>query len=343
MSELDYGDDESNNDLIGEDERESDEDTEDASETDMLKTESEYMEIREQIYRDKLGALKEQLKQIDDGTQAEYARKLLMIEHQYDERLLLNDAFLAVEIERIEQEFVAEKRAAAREFEDRKLELRENLIAELEEKRKSIENEKISLEFNSDPYEPKPATTRKLRRRPNDPTPAPEKRKRGSPAQLNQLLEEHEIFEDLKLINRAIANSSKAAAAAAAAAASAVAAVSSSAATVSAAATSATNNAEMNGTTTGSGASGAKGTADKDKDKDADKHVDARIDDGKLFYEKKWFHRGQQVVIKCSDSSEFSGVLASIGSAEVCGSYSLPVLSFLPNSNAMSPSFPNRS
>lgn len=289
MSELDYGEEESTHDVVGEDERESDEDTEDASETDMLKTESEYMEIREQIYRDKLGALKEQLKQIDEGTQAEYTRELLLIEGQYEERLLLNDAFLAVEIERIEQEFVAEKKAAAREFEDRKLELRENLIAELEEKRKSIENEKISLEFNSDPYEPKPATTRKLRRRPNDPTPAPEKRKRGSPAQLNQLLMEHEIFEDLKLINRAIANSSKAAAAAASAAAN-----------------------ETNETTSNSGT--GKGA---DKDKDADKNVDARIDDGKLFYEKKWFHRGQQVVVKCSDNSEFSGVLASIGSAEV--------------------------
>lgn len=293
MSEIDYMEEEPNE-LVAENDRESDEDTEDASETDMLKTESEYLEIREQIYRDKLGALKEQLKQIDEGTQAEYTRKLRLIEGQYEERLLLNDAFLAVEIERIEQEFVAEKRAAAREFEDRKLELRESLIAELEEKRKSIENEKISLEFNSDPYEPKPATTRKLRRRPNDPTPAPEKRKRGSPAQLNQLLDEHEIFEDLKLINRAIANSSKAAAAAAAAAAA--------------------SGAENNGASTSTGSSGTKGG---EKDKETDKHVDARIDDGKLFYEKKWFHRGQQVVVKCSDNSEFTGVLASIGSAEV--------------------------
>lgn len=271
MSEFDYEEGESTNDFPAEYDRESDEDTEDASETDMLKQESDCMEIREQIYRDKLAILKEQLRQIEDGTHPEYLRQVRVIEDLYEERLQLNDAFLAVEIERIEQEFIAEQKAVGRDFEDRKLELRENLITELEEKRKNIENEKISLEFNSDCYEPKPATTRKLRRRPNDPTPAPEKRKRGSPAQLNQLLEEHEIIDDLKTVNRAIATSSKMA-------------------------------VETEPTT---------GISGKD-------HVaDARIDDGKLFFEKKWFHRGQQVVIKCSDNSEFSGILASINTAEV--------------------------
>jgi UPI0001A2DB08 related cluster len=43
------------------------------------------------------------------------------------------------------------------------------------------EAERLTLELNSDSIEPKPATTRKLRRRPNDPIPVPEKRKRGPP------------------------------------------------------------------------------------------------------------------------------------------------------------------
>jgi len=206
MSEAEF-DDESNSqdcDLFENEhpERESDEDTEDASETDMVKNETEYMEIKEQIYQEKLSLLKEQLSQLNDGTHPEFVKKLKVIEIQYEERLFYNDAYLEVEKERIEQEYISEKEAAARDFEDRKVNLKESLIVDLEEKRKMIENERISLEFNSDSYESKPATTRKLRRRPNDPTtPAPEKRKRGSPAQLNQLLEESDILDDLKIIN----------------------------------------------------------------------------------------------------------------------------------------------
>ena len=178
------------------------EDTEDASETDMLKNETEYMEIKEQIYQEKLSLLKDQLSQLNENTHPEYLKKIKTLEFQLEERMFLNDAYLAVETERIEQEFINEKKAAVRDYEDRKINLKESLIADLEEKRKMVENERISLDFNyTDSYESKPATTRKLRRRPNDPTPAPEKRKRGSPAQLNQLLEEQEILDDLKIIN----------------------------------------------------------------------------------------------------------------------------------------------
>ena len=81
--------------------------------------------------------------------------------------------------------------------------MKENLIAELEEKSKMIESERISLELTNDCVEPKPVTTRKLRRRPNEPIPIPEKRRRASPAQLNLLLDESDILEDIKTLARA--------------------------------------------------------------------------------------------------------------------------------------------
>ncbi|KAK4336787.1 hypothetical protein RND71_043995 [Anisodus tanguticus] len=180
MSDAEYDEDSSStNQGFYDNERESDEDTEDASETDMIKNEPDCVEIKEEIYQEKLSLLKDQLKQLNEGTHPEYLKKLKNLEFQYEERIFSNDAYLAVETERIEQEYINEKKAAIRDFEDRKICLKESLLADLEEKRKNVENERISLEFNSDSYEPKPATTRKLRRRPNDPTPAPEKRKRG--------------------------------------------------------------------------------------------------------------------------------------------------------------------
>lgn len=59
-------------------------------------------------------------------------------------------------------------------------------MCDLEEKKRMIEMERTSVELTTDSTEPKPVTTRKLRRRPNDPVPLPEKRKRGMLINLNR-------------------------------------------------------------------------------------------------------------------------------------------------------------
>ncbi|XP_053212003.1 sin3 histone deacetylase corepressor complex component SDS3-like [Panonychus citri] len=269
MSEFDYDDDESN-DRPEHEEHDSDEDTEDASETevaaDMERYDGDYLEIKEQsdilhrMYQDKLASLKEQLKQLEDGTHPDYIKRLEKYEQEYDDRLILNEAFLDYETERAEKEFISEQRAALRDFEERKVELEETLIADLEEKKKIAEAERLNLELASDSVEHKPTVTRKLRRRPNDPTPAPEKRKRGSPAQLNCLLEENLIIEDLRAINR---------------------------------------------------------PAEEHSDAQESDTIDVRIEDGKLYYERKWFHRGQFVSLRTQENTETSGTLASISFTEI--------------------------
>ncbi|KAE8736734.1 hypothetical protein FOCC_FOCC017811, partial [Frankliniella occidentalis] len=99
--------------------------------------------------------------------------------------------------------FAPSKRGAANEFEEKKIELRENLISDLEERRKQVEAERHTMELSGDPMEVKPAMTRKLRRRPNDPVPVLEnKRRKPPPAQVNYTLEDKEIDSDLKAISR---------------------------------------------------------------------------------------------------------------------------------------------
>lgn len=49
--------------------------------------------------------------------------------------------------EQVERNYIKEKKAAVKEFEDKKIELKENLIAELEEKKKMIESEKLTMEL----------------------------------------------------------------------------------------------------------------------------------------------------------------------------------------------------
>ncbi|XP_061866377.1 sin3 histone deacetylase corepressor complex component SDS3 isoform X2 [Colius striatus] len=183
--------------------RDSDEDTEDASETDLAKHEEEdFVEMKEQMYQDKLASLKRQLQQLQEGTLQEYQKRMKKLDQQYKERIRNAELFLQLETDQVEKNYVKEKKAAAKEFEDKKIELKENLIAELEEKKKMIENEKLTMELTGDSMEVKPIMTRKLRRRPNDPVPIPDKRRKPAPAQLNYLLTDEQIMEDLRTLNK---------------------------------------------------------------------------------------------------------------------------------------------
>ncbi|XP_076652010.1 sin3 histone deacetylase corepressor complex component SDS3 isoform X3 [Halictus rubicundus] len=203
----DYDIDEDNEEYLeddrdAEEQDESDEDTEEASETDLGKSE-EYTEIKEQVYQDKLASLKKQLQQLKDGTHPEYNRKLKRLEAQYKERLRLNTIYRDYLTESVERDYILEKRAAVKEFEEKKIDLKENLLTDMEEKRKMIESDRHTMELTGDSMEVKPVMTRKLRRRPNDPVPEKvEKRRKPPPAQLNYLLDEKEIESDLKAISR---------------------------------------------------------------------------------------------------------------------------------------------
>ncbi|KAJ8686410.1 hypothetical protein QAD02_022204 [Eretmocerus hayati] len=263
------------------DQDESDEDTEEASETDVGKSE-EYTEIKEQIYQDKLASLKKQLQQLKDGTHAEYNRKVKKLEAQYKERLRLNFIYRDYLTESVEREYILDKKAAVKEFEEKKTDLKENLLADMEEKRKLIESDRYSMELTGDSTEVKPVMTRKLRRRPNDPVPEKvEKRRKVPPAQLNYLLDEKEIENDLKAISRGkvIPSLCKP-----------VVMQHYNAATM------ANQHIPL----------GSDSTT-----------VETRIEDGKLLYERRWFHRGQPVYVEGKDMSKFSANISAIGTEAI--------------------------
>uniref|UniRef100_UPI00358DD963 sin3 histone deacetylase corepressor complex component SDS3 isoform X3 n=1 Tax=Myxine glutinosa TaxID=7769 RepID=UPI00358DD963 len=179
--------------------RNSDEDTEDASETDMAKREDgNYVEMKEQMFQDKVISLKKQVQQLQEGTLLEYQKRMKRLDQQYKERIRHAEIFVILETEQVERRHVQDKHAAVKEFDDKKVELKDNLIAELEEKRKMIENERLTMELTGDSMEVKAVMTRKLRRRPNDPIPLPDKRRKPTPSQLNYALTEEQVCEDLK-------------------------------------------------------------------------------------------------------------------------------------------------
>ncbi|XP_005396589.1 PREDICTED: sin3 histone deacetylase corepressor complex component SDS3 [Chinchilla lanigera] len=254
--------------------RESDEDTEDASETDLAKHDEDYVEMKEQMYQDKLASLKRQLQQLQEGTLQEYQKRMKKLDQQYKERIRNAELFLQLETEQVERNYIKEKKAAVKEFEDKKVELKENLIAELEEKKKMIENEKLTMELTGDSMEVKPIMTRKLRRRPNDPVPIPDKRRKPAPAQLNYLLTDEQIMEDLRTLNKLKSPKRPA---------------------------TPSSPEHLPATPAESPA----------------QRLEARIEDGKLYYDKRWYHKSQAIYLESKDNQKLSCVISSVGANEI--------------------------
>ncbi|CAH2295988.1 sin3 histone deacetylase corepressor complex component SDS3 [Pelobates cultripes] len=270
--------------------RESDEDTEDASETDLAKHDNvDYVEMKEQMYQDKLASLKRQLQQLQEGTHQEYQKRMKKLDQQYKERLRNAELFLQLETEQVERNYIKEKKAAVKEFEDKKVELKENLIAELEEKKKMIENEKLTMELTGDSMEVKPIMTRKLRRRPNDPVPIPDKRRKPAPAQLNYLLTDEQIMEDLRTLNKI----------------------------------------DSVGFFSCKGTLKALKSPKRPVSPSTPEHLpatqiespaqrfEARIEEGKLYYDKRWYHKSQAIYLESKDISKLSCVISSVGTNEI--------------------------
>jgi len=183
-------------------EQASDEDTEDASETEVEKKDEEFTGIKEQMYQDKLSQFRKQLQQLKDGSLAVYMKKVKKLNQQYNERIVQNTISVESEVKLIEEQYVQEKAAAAKEFEEKKVDMNCTLIQELEIKKQVIESERSVMELTGDTMVVKPVTTRKLRRRPNDPVPVPEKRGKPSPVQLTDTLDDDDIAGDLALVQQ---------------------------------------------------------------------------------------------------------------------------------------------
>uniref|UniRef100_A0A667ZXH1 SDS3 homolog, SIN3A corepressor complex component n=1 Tax=Myripristis murdjan TaxID=586833 RepID=A0A667ZXH1_9TELE len=258
MRELDSVDEDDDRSFRG---RDSEEDTEDASETDLAKhDEDDYVEIKEH-----------DLAQWDEGTLQEYQKRMKKLDQQYKERLR--------NTEQVERNYIKEKKAAVKEFDDKKVELKENLIAELEEKKKMIENEKLTMELTGDSMEVKPIMTRKLRRRPNDPVPIPDKRRKP----LNYLLTDEQIMEDLRTLNKL--KSPK--------------------------------RPGMSALTFAVLSPSSPEHLPTTPMENPSQRYEARIEEGKLYYDKRWYHKSQAIYLESKDNTKISCVISSVGTNEI--------------------------
>uniref|UniRef100_A0A8C9Q0N2 SDS3 homolog, SIN3A corepressor complex component n=1 Tax=Spermophilus dauricus TaxID=99837 RepID=A0A8C9Q0N2_SPEDA len=127
----------------------------------------------------------------------------------------------------------------------------------------------------TDSMEVKPIMTRKLRRRPNDPVPIPDKRRKPAPD--IHLLQVSITSFSLKTINSLIDPSDR----------------------VYVASPSSPEHLP---------ATPAESPAQR---------FEARIEDGKLYYDKRWYHKSQAIYLESKDNQKLSCVISSVGANEI--------------------------
>ena len=91
------------------------------------------------MYQDKLSHLKKQLQQLAEGTHPEWLKRIRKLDVGLKERLCVNTVIRDLELDLAEQDFQSEKKNVVKEFDEKKVYLKEQLLSELEEKQKQIE------------------------------------------------------------------------------------------------------------------------------------------------------------------------------------------------------------
>ncbi|EDV46716.1 sin3 histone deacetylase corepressor complex component SDS3 [Drosophila erecta] len=277
----------------------SEEDTDDASETE-FRSPSRYggtngtsnsnsmgtnSELKEQMYQHKLLNLQKQMEELSQLVHPEYIKRVKKLDNQLKERRRLNEIYKEYMRECVERDYVLEKMAAQKEYDEKMMDLKDNLISDFEDRKRQIENERYSLELTNDSMEIKTTVTRKLRRRPNEPLPVIEKRRKPATGQLLVYqLDDKEIESDLKIIQRGRPNPVP----------------------------------QQNGS--GSYGSGSQQQQSMNVLAEPTSNsglVETRIEDNKLLYERRWFCRGQQVYVEGKEMSKFAATITAIGNEVV--------------------------
>ncbi|CAG0922380.1 unnamed protein product [Notodromas monacha] len=226
----------------------------------------------------------EEMKTIDNETHPEYISGAKEIDDWLKEELQDVERIIKGIEERNTAEYESDVKINAQELEARRVQVQDQLIRELEDKRKHTEQERNAMDLHNDSFEFKPMVTRKLRRRAHDPA-APQSKKGGSrgPTSLKILVEEEIALTDLfemdpelvqpylPLLGQSTRRSNR--------------------------------EREAHFTYTYDSPSPVSL---------ADMSPEVRVEDGKLYFDKKWYNRNQPIFLEGRDYGRIAGTLSSV-------------------------------
>ncbi|NXW04159.1 SDS3 deacetylase, partial [Fregetta grallaria] len=233
------------------------------------------------MYQDKLASLKRQLQQLQEGTLQEYQKRMKKLDQQYKERIRnagkLN-FFLRCWIQlKLMKDYLPCALC-------RKLLLFTPFPLVLSA---------LQLHYSTDSMEVKPIMTRKLRRRPNDPVPIPDKRRKPAPDILSQICS---FLSLLFLLNMT-----------------SLIAILQSDVPLCGGHTLVLNTVSFLFSASPSSPEHLPATPAESPAQ----RFEARIEDGKLYYDKRWYHKSQAIYLESKENTKISCVISSVGANEV--------------------------
>ncbi|NXY25603.1 SDS3 deacetylase, partial [Atrichornis clamosus] len=233
------------------------------------------------MYQDKLASLKRQLQQLQEGTLQEYQKRMKKLDQQYKERI--RNAALSLSSDLMGRRtwiHCQHSQLGCWKLSQKK---KSNLL--YERGKMIFLGPSLQLHYSTDSMEVKPIMTRKLRRRPNDPVPIPDKRRKPAPDILSwsqcwlwsqSFCAYYSCICDL--INcRSLT-------------------------TVSLLSPASPSSPEHLPATP------AESPAQR---------FEARIEDGKLYYDKRWYHKSQAIYLESKENTKISCVISSVGANEI--------------------------
>ncbi|NXD57827.1 SDS3 deacetylase, partial [Corvus moneduloides] len=222
------------------------------------------------MYQDKLASLKRQLQQLQEGTLQEYQKRMKKLDQQYKERI------------RNAENLDSLSALPCWKLSPKKKKKKGNLLYERGKIIFIVPS--LQLHYSTDSMEVKPIMTRKLRRRPNDPVPIPDKRRKPAPDILSWslcwicshcathpsvvlLMDSCWSLTRVSLLSPASPSSPE----------------------------------HLPATPAESPA----------------QRFEARIEDGKLYYDKRWYHKSQAIYLESKENTKISCVISSVGANEI--------------------------
>eukprot|EP00126_Sphaerothecum_destruens_P013076 Sdes_comp22369_c0_seq1m20843 len=270
----------------------------------MAVIEKEFAELKERLYHEKLTQISMELDQIENSCHPGLLAEALELDQSREVRIRQAELYRKYQMENVNNLYHSEKMEAEHEYQQRKKSLHDSKYQDLIEKKKKLEEEKETLDLTGEvgaggANEARQTVTRKLRRRNDgagDASGANGKKRKVATVEAPHIvynLAEEEILDDLFALR----------------------------------------------VTTNLGGKGAKNrnahlqnhhqqnaklknnlnSASPVSENSAnftDPH-NAYFEEGKLFYEKRLFQRGDQIYIENKESGRYSGVITAINTGEV--------------------------
>ena len=99
--------------------------------------------------QEKLAQLQSQLRAVDDGTDPEYLSRVREVERIRDNRLFVAEAFRDYELSVANEDYERERDASLQQYEAKKLELKEYLLHDLQDKKRAYDNYRNTVELSA--------------------------------------------------------------------------------------------------------------------------------------------------------------------------------------------------